>query len=36
MDDNDPASIILRTAIGVAVALAFVALWIIVEHLTEH
>ena len=31
--DDDPASIILRTALGVLAALAFVAAWLIVSHL---
>lgn len=30
--DDDPASIILRTALGVLAALAFVAAWILVAH----
>jgi hypothetical protein len=34
MEDDDTASTLLRTAIGVAVALAFVAVWIIVDHLS--
>ena len=36
MDEDEPATIIIRTAIGLLVALLFVAVWALVEHLTEH
>ena len=36
MDEDEPATIVLRTAIGLFAALLFVAAWALVEHLTEH